>query len=107
MPYNSSFVTMPAEKMGWGSISAQPSARNNAIPLTQLLPKGSKLVEIGLILPGVLDLLLDTFKDPDGGRVVVQPPCCLERALDDGRSWDEIVCEAIVQAPLKLECVFD
>jgi hypothetical protein len=65
------------------------------------------VLEILLVLPCVLDLLLEPFKDADGGRVVVDPPGGLERRLDDVQRGDEIVGEAVVQAALELKEVVD
>lgn len=70
---------------------------------TKLLSQRFHLCQIFLILLRVLDLLLDGLEDPYGGRVVVAPARGPDRGLTDNGARDEIVCEAIVQAPLHLE----
>jgi len=54
----------------------------------QLLPDTLELFQISLVLLLVLDLLPDTFKDPNRGRVVVNTASSAEGSLDDRRRGD-------------------
>lgn len=77
------------------------------VRLTKLLNDGLELSEVSLVLALVLDLLLDTLKDADGGGVVVDLAGCAEGSLDDVGRGDEVVGEAVVEAALELEEVTD
>jgi len=54
----------------------------------QLLPDTLELFQISLVLLLVLNLLPDTFEDPNRGRVVVNTASSAEGSLDDRRCGD-------------------
>ena len=58
-----------------------------------------------MILLLILDLLPDTLKYPNGGRVVVDTTSGAERSLNDGRRRDQIVGEAVVETTLDFKQV--
>jgi hypothetical protein len=70
---------------------------------TKLFLDTLELIQISLVLLLILDLLPDTLKDPDSGRVVVDATGSTEGSLDDGRRRDQIVGEAVVQTALDFE----
>lgn len=72
---------------------------------TEFLPNTLELVQISLVLLLVLDLLPDTFKHPDGGRVVVDTASGAKGGLNDGRCRDQIVGEAVVKTTLDFKQV--
>lgn len=69
--------------------------------------EGSKLLHVLLVESIGAGLDLETLKDADGGRVVVDAAGGLEGSLDDGGGGDEIVTESVVQATLELEEVIN
>jgi hypothetical protein len=81
--------------------------RGFAITLTELLNHRLQLIQVGLVLQLVLHLLLDTFQNPHGGRVVVNLSGCSQSGLDDLGSGHQIVCETVVESSLELEDVLD
>lgn len=70
---------------------------------TKLLAEGLELIQVLLVLLGVLDLLLDTVKHPDGGSVVVHATSSPDGGLNDRGRGDEVVGETIVETTLDLE----
>lgn len=50
---------------------------------TKLFPERLEFSEVGLVLALVIDLCLDTLKDPDGSRIVVDTASGAESGLDD------------------------
>ena len=90
MPYSSSLVAMPAR------YSVSPASHRNRSTLTQLLAHLCELLEVGGVLSLVLYLFLYAFKDAYSSAIVIQPPCSLQCALDDGCSGYQIVGEAVV-----------
>ena len=72
---------------------------------TELFPDALELIQISLVLLLVLDLLPDTFKDPNGGRVVVDATGSTKGSFNDGRSRDQVMGEAVVQTTLDFEQV--
>lgn len=70
---------------------------------TKLIPDALELLQISLVLLLVLDLLPNTLKYPNGGRVVVDATGSAESSLNDGRRRNQVVGEAIVQTALELE----
>lgn len=71
--------------------------------LTKLLPERFELIEVRLVLLLVLNLLLDTFENPDRGCVVVDAACSPDGSLDDSRCGHEIMRKAVVEAALNLK----
>ena len=70
---------------------------------TKFFPDALQLVQISLVLLLVLDLLPDTLKNPNSGRVVVDTTSSTEGSFNDGRRRDQIVGEAVVQTTLDFE----
>lgn len=70
---------------------------------TQLLSQRFQFFKILLVLALVLDLGLDTFKDTDGGGIVVDATGSLESRLNHRGSRDKIVCESVVETALKFK----
>ncbi len=73
----------------------------------QFLPNTLKSLNVLLVLALVLDLLLDTLENPDGGRVVVDASASTKGALDHLGRRDEVVGEAVVETTLQFEQVLD
>ena len=71
--------------------------------LTKLLSQALKFIKISLVLLLVLNLLLDTLENADGGRVVVHATRSAECGLDDRGRRDEVVGEAVVEPALHLK----
>lgn len=88
---------MPARQ----PVSATSSTRKNG--LTKLLPYRLELLEVRLVLLVVLNLLLDTLEDADGGCVVVHATGRAECGLDDGGRGYEIVGKTVVKPALHLK----
>ena len=55
----------------------------------------------------ILHLLLDTLKDTDGSRVIINASGSTQSSLDDFGSRYEVVSEAVIEATLELEEVLD
>lgn len=54
--------------------------------LTEFFPHTLELSEVSLVLALVFDLLLDTLKNADGRRIVINPAGGTESGLDDSRA---------------------
>jgi hypothetical protein len=70
---------------------------------TELFPDALEFIQISLILLLVLDLLPDTLKNPNGGRVVVDATGGTKGSLNNRRRRNQIVGEAVIQTTLDLE----
>lgn len=70
---------------------------------SQLLSDLLELFEVSVVLLDVLDLVLQTLEDSDGGSVVVHSSSSLESLTDDGWGWDQVVGESVVEDTLDLE----
>ena len=55
----------------------------------------------------VFNLLLDTFENANGGRVVVDTTTGTKSRLDHFGRGDQVVSKAVVKSTLKLEKVLD
>lgn len=75
------------------------------IELTKVLDDGLQFVQVRLVLPLVLDLLLDTLEDPHRRRVVVDLPSGLQGLRDDLRVGHEVVGKTVVEPPLEFKQV--
>lgn len=71
----------------------------------ELLSDVLQLLEVGLVLLRVLNLVLQSLEGSDGSWVVVDSSTSLQSLLDDRWSWDQIVRETVVQDSLDLEQV--
>lgn len=64
-----------------------------------------QLVQVGLVLLLVLNLVLQSLKGSHGSRVVIDSSASLQRLLDDGWRRNQVVRETVVQHSLDLEQV--
>lgn len=78
-----------------------------ALQLTKLLNNSVELSEVGLVLALVLDLLLDTLENADGGGVVVDLARGAEGSGNNLSGRNEVVREGVVETTLELEEVGD
>ncbi len=97
---------MPGLNMVYWVSAALPPIGAPAQP-TQLLDHRLELVQVGLVLPLVLDLFLDTLEDAHGRRIVVDLAARAEGSGDDVGGGDEVVRETVVEPALELEHVVD
>lgn len=64
-----------------------------------------QLVQVGLVLLLVLNLVLQSLKGSHGSRVVIDSSASLQRFLDDGWRRNQVIRETVVQHSLDLEQV--
>lgn len=69
----------------------------------QLLSNVLQLLQVGLVLRVVLNLVLQGLESSDSGGVVVDTSARLQRLLNDDGRGDQVVGEAVVQDSLHLK----
>ena len=70
---------------------------------TELFFNTLEFIQVSLILLLVLDLLPDTLKNPNSGRVVVDATGSTKGSLNNRRGRNQIVGETVIQTTLNLE----
>lgn len=69
----------------------------------QLLSNVLQLLQVGLVLRVVLNLVLQGLEGSDSGGVVIDTSARLQRLLDDNGRGDQVIGEAVVQDSLHLK----
>lgn len=84
-----------------------PYSRSVAPPhysrLTKLIDNGLQLLNVCVVLALVLDLLLDTLENANGGSKVVDLARSTKSSLNDLGGRHKVVCKSVVEATLQLE----